>query len=61
VIDDLLRRRLPAKQMLVEFHHRILPGVRRRQSARAILKMVVASYRLLKIDLDNHTFLKPVR
>jgi len=61
VIDDLLRRRLPVKQVLVEFHHRILPGVRRGQTTRAILKMVAAGYRLLKKDVDNHTFLKPAR
>jgi len=61
VIDDLLKRRLPVKQMLVEFHHRILTVPRRGQTARAILKMVAAGYRLIKKDDDNHTFLKPTR
>jgi hypothetical protein len=61
VIDDLLRRRLPVKQVLVEFHHRILRGARRGQTARAILKMAASGYRLLKKDDENHTFLKPAR
>lgn len=61
VIDDLLKRRLPVKQVLVEFHHQILSGPRRGQTARAILKMVMAGYRLLKKDGENHTFLKPAR
>ena len=61
VIDDLLRRRLPVKQVLVEFHHYVLPGIRRGQTVRAILKMAAAGYRLLIKDRDNHTFLKPTR
>jgi FkbM family methyltransferase len=61
VIDDLLKRRLPVKQVLVEFHHQLLPGVRRQQTVRAILKMAAAGYRLLKKDGENHTFLKPSR
>jgi hypothetical protein len=54
-----LRKRLPVKQVLVEFHHNILKGPRRGQTARAILKMVASGYRLIKKDDENHTFLKP--
>ena len=61
VLDDLLNRRLRVKQVLVEFHHRLLPGIRRGQTIRAILKMAWAGYRLLKRDGENLTFLKPAR
>jgi len=59
VLDDLLKRRLPVKQVLVEFHHDILPGIKRRETIRAILKMVGAGYKLLDQYGTNHVFLKP--
>ena len=55
MLDDLLRRRLAVKQVLVEFHHDNLPGVRRSQTVRAILKMIAAGYRLLHQHGGNHT------
>jgi FkbM family methyltransferase len=61
VIDDLLKRRLPIRQILVEFHHTILPEVRRSQTIRAILKLVAAGYRLVKQDGENHTFVRRQR
>ena len=61
VIDDLLKRRLPIKQILVEFHHQWLDGVTRNQAVRAILKLVAAGYKLTKKDGENHSFLKPMR
>ena len=61
VIDDMLKQRLPVRQVLVEFHNNLLPGIRRRQTVRAILKMAAAGYRLVKKDGENHTFIKPAR
>lgn len=60
VIDDLVRHRLPVKQILVEFHHGNihLPGIRRSQTIRAMLKLLFAGYRLLKQSGSNHTFLR---
>jgi FkbM family methyltransferase len=58
VLDNLLRRKLRVRQVLVEFHHQMLPGVRRSQSVRAILKMVAAGYKLLDQSGGNHTFLR---
>jgi FkbM family methyltransferase len=57
VLDDLLKRRLPVNQVLVEFHHGILHGIRRRQTIRAICKMLAAGYRLIDQEGGNHTFL----
>jgi FkbM family methyltransferase len=59
VIDHLLSHKLRVKQVLVEFHHNILPGIPRSKSIRYILKMVRAGYKLLKQDGSNHTFYNP--
>jgi FkbM family methyltransferase len=59
VLDCLLEKRLPAKQVLVEFHHDILPGIKRWKTVRAILKMIAAGYKLLDQEGANHTFLRP--
>jgi FkbM family methyltransferase len=59
VLYDLLKRRLPVKQVLVEFHHGILPGIKRRESVLAILKMITNGYKLLDQCGSNHSFLRP--
>jgi FkbM family methyltransferase len=57
VLDDLLKRRLPIRQILVEFHHAILPGISRKQTFGTILKMMAAGCRLIYQEGNNHTFL----
>jgi FkbM family methyltransferase len=59
VIEDLLERRLPVRQLCVEYHHGILPEVRRSQTVRSILKLVRHGYKLLDHEGNNHTFLRP--
>lgn len=59
VIDHLLKNRLRIRQILVEFHHQMLPGIRRSQTIRSMLKLVATGYRLLRQDGNNHTFLRP--
>ena len=59
VLDDLLKKKIPVRQVLVEFHHGILPTVRRSQSVRSILKMVTRGYKLLNQEGNNHTFYLP--
>lgn len=58
VIDHVLKRRLPVKQILVEFHHQMQSDIPRRWTVRAMLKLTMAGYRLLKQDGNNHTFLR---
>lgn len=57
VLDALLESRLSVGQILVEFHHGTLPGIRRSQTIRAILKLLTAGLRLTKQDGQNHTFI----
>jgi FkbM family methyltransferase len=59
VLDHILERRIPVRQVLVEFHHGMLPGIRRSQSVWAILKMRAAGYRLVDQGGNNHGFLLP--
>jgi FkbM family methyltransferase len=61
VIEDFLRRQIPIRQVLVEFHNKLLPGIHRKQTVRAILKLAMGGYRLIKKDLENHSFLNPRR
>ena len=56
VIDDILERRIPVRQICVEFHHGIVPGVRRSQTIRSILKLLGHGYKLVCRDCANHTF-----
>ncbi len=57
VLDDLVGQRIPVRQVLVEFHHNMIPGIKRKETIRMILKMIAAGYRLVKQDGNNHTFL----
>ena len=59
VLDHLLARRLNVRQVAVEFHHSNLPGIRRSQSIRSILKLRWAGYKLINQSGNNHTFVRP--
>jgi FkbM family methyltransferase len=58
VIDDLLKRRLPIRQICVEYHHGIVPGITRGQTIRSMLKLIARGYKLLCQEGANHTFLR---
>lgn len=59
VLESILTHKLKVKQVLVEFHHNIIPGIPRSRSIRYMLRMVAAGYKLLKQDGENHTFYQP--
>ena len=61
VIADVLRRRLVVRQLCVEFHHGILPGLRRRQTIWTMLRLIAGGYRLVDQTGANHTFLRAAR
>jgi FkbM family methyltransferase len=64
VLDDLLARRIPVRQLCVEYHHGLLPGIRRGRTIMSILKLLRHGYRLIDQTVANHTFLRkhwPVR
>lgn len=56
VIDDFLNRRIPVRQVCVEYHHGILPSIRRSQTIRSMLKLIARGYKLLYQTGANHTF-----
>lgn len=58
VIDHLLEKRLPVQQLCVEFHHGILPGIRRSQTIRAMLRLITHGFRLVNQTGANHTFIR---
>jgi len=58
VIDDLLERKLDIRQICVEYHHGILPGITRTQTIKSILRLLSSGYRLIHKVGNNHTFIK---
>lgn len=58
VIDHLLKRRLPVQQLCVEFHHGILPDIRRSQTIRTMLALIARGFRLVNQTGANHTFIR---
>ena len=58
VLRDLRKRRLPIGQICVEFHHGILPGIKRRQTIAAMLQLISRGYRLVDQSGANHTFVR---
>ena len=57
VIDDVLENRIPVRQLCADFDYGHVPGVRRSQAIRAILRLKQHGYRLICNDAANHTFL----
>lgn len=58
VINDLVRNRCNVRQICVEFHHGIVPGITRWHTLGAILRLRWAGYTLVNHEGLNHTFLK---
>ena len=58
VLDDLLARRLPVRQICVEYHHGILPGIARSKTISSILKLLARGYKLVDQNVANHTFVR---
>ena len=58
VIDHLLNARVPVRQILVEFHHGLLPGIRMRQGIRATAKLMARGYKMIAEESNNYTFLR---
>ena len=58
VIDNLLDRGIPVRQVCADFDYGYVPGVRRSQAIRSIVKMAARGYRLLHQDGSNHLFMR---
>jgi FkbM family methyltransferase len=59
VIDQILDRRIPVRQIVVEFHDDILPGIRLSHTARAVFKLLSRGYKLVSQEAHVDTFLQP--
>jgi FkbM family methyltransferase len=58
VLDDLLAHRLPVRQICVEYHHGILPGIARSKTISSILRLLTRGYKLVDQNIANHTFVR---
>lgn len=61
VLDDLLLTRKDVRQICVEFHHGVVPGITRMQTLKAILRLTFAGYQLCNHEGLNHTFIRRKR
>ena len=58
VIDQVISCQIPVRQILVEFHDGLLPGVRHRQTWRAMAQLLRRGYKLLEEVGKNYTFIE---
>ena len=61
VIDHIIDKRIPIRQILVEFHEGMLPGTSVMDSIRSMLKLLRNGYKLVARVGTNHTFLRSPR
>jgi FkbM family methyltransferase len=59
VLRQICAQKLPVKQICVEFHHSLIPGVKRKQTIRAIIRLLRSGYRLIYRKNWDHTFALP--
>jgi hypothetical protein len=58
VLDNILEARIPVRQILVEFHHELLPGIRRSQSFWSGFRLLAKGYKLISIVGTTYTFIR---
>lgn len=58
VIDDLLSSGADVRQLCVEFHHGIVPGVTRMKTLKAIARLALGGFSLCNHEGLNHTFIR---
>jgi FkbM family methyltransferase len=61
VLNQICARKLPVRQICVEFHHSIVPGIRRKQTIGVIIKLLFSGYRLIHRKDWDHTFVRRAR
>ncbi len=59
VINHLLDQKLNVRQILVEYHHDLLPGYQLRDAIKSGARLMRAGYKLLAEVGNNYTFFKP--
>ncbi|MDX2079431.1 MAG: FkbM family methyltransferase [Terrimicrobiaceae bacterium] len=56
VLESVLSDRIPVDQICVEYHHGMLPGIKRSQTIRSVLRLLAFGYRLVDKFGNNHIF-----
>lgn len=57
VLEQICTQKLAVKQICVEFHHSLAPGIRRAQTVGTIIKLLLSGYRLIHRKDWDHTFI----
>ena len=58
ILRQICAEKIPIRQICVEFHHSIVPGIARSETIKIILKLMRAGYRLIHRKDWDHTFVK---
>jgi len=61
VLKQICVEKLPVKQICVEFHHSIVPGIKRKQTIEAIVRLLRSGYKLIHRKDWDHTFVTRAR
>jgi FkbM family methyltransferase len=58
VIEHILSKGLKVRQLLVEYHDSLIPGIRRSQSLRSMFRLMAGGYRMIAERSNTLTFLR---
>lgn len=58
VLDAVLQASTPIRQIAVEFHNGVLPGIKRSSTISSLLRLYRAGYRLIHKGGSNHTLMR---
>lgn len=58
VLKQICAQKLPVKQICVEFHHSLIPGITRQQTIGAIIRLLCSGYKLIHRKDWDHTFIR---
>jgi FkbM family methyltransferase len=59
VVHEILRKRIPVRQLLVEYHDGLLPGIKVTDSLRSMARLTLRGYKLIARVGTNCSFIKP--
>jgi FkbM family methyltransferase len=59
VVDDILRKRIPVRQLLLEYHDGLLPGFTVTESLRSMARLTLRGYKLIARIGTTCSFINP--
>ena len=57
VLESIMKSPVKIKQIAVEFHNGVLPGIPRSRTIRSLIRMFMKGYRIVHKGGSNHTLM----